>query len=134
MDVVGVMVNCVVMVAVKEVVIEDIIKGTEANFAYEYKEDDNPDGPEDHNNATYLDVERVTPEGKERSSIERSVGLMEVLDLGTEGVYLLVEVPADRLTGGFGSAEGGWSRTSEISVVLLIRAISPLMTSSTSAL
>ena len=31
-------------------------KGTEANFAYEHKEDDNPDGPEDHNNTTNLDV------------------------------------------------------------------------------
>ncbi|KAJ9539332.1 hypothetical protein OSB04_032065 [Centaurea solstitialis] len=31
-------------------------KGAEVNFAYEHKDDDNPDGPEDHNNATHLDV------------------------------------------------------------------------------
>ncbi|KAJ9539494.1 hypothetical protein OSB04_032227 [Centaurea solstitialis] len=30
-------------------------KGAEVNFAYEHKDDDNPDGPEDHNNATHLD-------------------------------------------------------------------------------
>ncbi|KAJ9561315.1 hypothetical protein OSB04_006475 [Centaurea solstitialis] len=49
MDVVGVMVDFMVLVAIKEVV------GTKANFAYEHKDDDNPDGPEDHNNTTNLD-------------------------------------------------------------------------------
>ncbi|KAJ9551943.1 hypothetical protein OSB04_015988 [Centaurea solstitialis] len=36
-------------------------KGAEANFAYEHKDDDNPDGPEDHNNATHLDVDDFLP-------------------------------------------------------------------------
>ncbi|KAJ9543585.1 hypothetical protein OSB04_023292 [Centaurea solstitialis] len=51
-----------------------------------------------------------------------------------QGVGLLVEVPADLRTGGFGCAEEGWSKSSGIYVVLLMRAISPFMTSSTSAL
>ena len=32
-------------------------KGAEVNLTYEYKCDDNPDGPEDHNNATDLNAE-----------------------------------------------------------------------------
>ncbi|KAJ9547677.1 hypothetical protein OSB04_020220 [Centaurea solstitialis] len=67
MNVVGVMVDFMVVVAVKEPLGPHMSynkasshpimkeKGTEANFAYEHKEDDNPDGPEDHNNTTNLD-------------------------------------------------------------------------------
>ncbi|KAJ9557573.1 hypothetical protein OSB04_012187 [Centaurea solstitialis] len=63
MDVV--VVEAVDEVAVEEVVVEDTLslgphmpysKGAEVNFAYEHKDDDNPDGPEDHNNTTHLDV------------------------------------------------------------------------------
>ncbi|KAJ9556307.1 hypothetical protein OSB04_010921 [Centaurea solstitialis] len=76
-------------------------KGTETNFANEYKEDDNPDGPEDHNNTTNLDnmdclkiddektyvwwiVDQLT-----QSNIRKNGYHIETMDEG-ESEYLLI--------------------------------------------